>query len=164
MVIQPIEIERVRAHEFVGSRQPRQKCEICRRVFSHVNHHAYPESFNVGGSGYNIFAYQNAKKAWTEVFMRLLEEAELPRPLARLVVEGELTFPRRFAQGPDQENYRYPLSKFLGDTLETGGWLKQDDWSRFEFGGLSYRLEPRVQRMRLMLFPTLADESLGAAA
>jgi hypothetical protein len=159
----PVEVVREPDHEFVGPRKPREKCQVCGRVASNLAHHAYPESFNEGGSGHNIWAYQNAKKAWTGVLIALLEQAELPRPLSRVLVEGELTFPRRYGKGPDQENYRYPLSKFLGDALVEGGWLPDDRWDLFEFGGLAYRLERGVQRMRLIVFGTVT-ETLEVAA
>lgn len=150
----PVVIEHIPHHRFV--KRPSRGCAVCGRAKTHPDHHAYPESFNEGGSGHNHFAYQNAKKAWQARLIKLLAASELPRPLARVVVEGELTFTRRFGKGPDQENFRYPLSKFLGDAMVEGGWIVDDDWGRFEFGGLAYRLEPAgTPRMVLTVFPTL---------
>jgi hypothetical protein len=163
----PVEVVRERAqdgicHEFVGPKVSRARCEQCGKGQTNVIHHAFPESMNTGGSGWDHFAYQNAKKQWMQVLGEMLAEAELPKPLARVLVEGELTFPRRFSKGPDQENYRYPLSKFLGDTLVEGGWIADDNWERFEFGGLAYRLERGVQRMRLIVFGSLVEQELAA--
>jgi hypothetical protein len=35
-----------------------------------------------------------------------------------------------------------------------GGWLADDDWARFEFGGLAASYEKGVSRTRLLLFPS----------
>lgn len=166
-------------HDFEGRRESRARCERCGAAFENglskrfqrgdsdavppMVHHAFPTSMNEGGSGYNHAAYQSTKQAWEAVFARMLLAGGVPTGLGRVLVEGEWTFPRRFGQGPDQENYRYPCSKFLGDALQLGGWLSNDDWARFEFGGASYRLERGVRRLRLMVFPSLADQLEMAA-
>lgn len=160
-------------HEFVGHKAPRARCELCgaaqenglSKAFQRGDsdavppmvHHAFPSSINEGGSGHNHAAWQSHKQAWEAVFARLLLVGNVPTGLSRVLVEGEWTFARRFSQGPDQENYRYPCSKFLGDAMQLGGWLPNDGWSQFEFGGATYRLERGVKRLRLMVFPVLAD-------
>jgi hypothetical protein len=45
------------------------------------------------------------------------------------------------------------VEKAMGDALTTGGYLEDDDWSRYEFGGLAYRYEKGVSRTRLLVFP-----------
>lgn len=160
-------------HNFVGAKKPYARCGHCgagqdngiSKAFLRGDsdavppmvHHAYPSSMNEGGSGYNHAAYQGAKQAWEAVFARMLLTAGVPSPLSHVLVEGEWTFPQRYGQGPDQENYRYPCSKYLGDALQLGGWLSNDWWQAFEFGGAAYRLERGVKRLRLMIFPTLVD-------
>jgi hypothetical protein len=37
--------------------------------------------------------------------------------------------------------------------LEAGGWIPNDNWECYEFGGLAYRYERGVSRTRLMLLP-----------
>jgi hypothetical protein len=100
------------------------------------------------------WAYRKAKHEWEKVFLAKLTEAEMPR-CARVVVEGEVTFPTRIRR--DQGNFRFLTEKALGDALVAGGWLPDDDWTRFEFGGFAMRYERRVKRLRLMLFPTALE-------
>jgi hypothetical protein len=161
-------------HKYVGQRGPRQRCELCGGVYENgltkayqegkpdavppMIHHAYPVSINEGGSGHDHHTWQRAKEAWEFIFCRALEQADLPRPLGHMLVEGEWTFPQRFGQGPDQENYRYPCSKFFGDAVQLGGWLENDWWLQFAFGNAEYRLEKGVRRLRLIVFPTAVDE------
>ena len=144
-----------------GKRQ--RVCEVCGYVRNNGVHHAFPRSFNVFGSG-NRRAYQAAKETWMGVFTEMLEASELPRGLASVRVEGTSTFASRAGNSkdgeePDQENYRYPLSKFLADALVEGGWISNDSWRRYSFGELEYRLVPGVWQLDLVLFPSL--ELLG---
>jgi hypothetical protein len=172
LAVTPFDDEgRWRPHHYVGKRGKRARCEACGAAYVNglgeryrrgdpgavppMIHHAYPESTRVGGSGSDMHAYQNANIAWQRVFAELLEDVELPRPMARVLIEGEWTFPQRFGRGPDQENFRYPCSKFLGDALEAGGWLENDWWEAYEFGGATVRFEPHVRRLRLIVFPTV---------
>lgn len=128
-------------------------CANCGQKKNHRDHFGQPPSLNVFGSGDPV-AFQDVKKAWAEVLTELLDQSGLPRGLSHVLVEGEVTFPRRAsANGPDQGNFRAPLEKILGDVLEEGGWLPNDNWERYEFGGLAYRYEAGVSRTRLMLFP-----------
>lgn len=94
--------------------------------------------------------YRKAKKAWEAMFLEKLTEAEMPI-CQRVTVEGEVTFPTRIRR--DQGNFRFLTEKALGDALVAGGWLADDDWTRFEFGGFAMRVERGVRRLRLMLFP-----------
>ena len=56
----------------------------------------------------------------------------------------------------DQGNHRFLLEKALGDALVAGGWLDDDDWARYEFGGLQMVYERGVSAMRLFVFPSEA--------
>jgi hypothetical protein len=82
-------------------------------------------------------------------------DGELPHPMSRVLVEGEVTFPDRIRR--DQGNYRTTIEKFLGDALVEGGWLPDDDWGHYEFGNLERRYEKGVRRVALTLFPQVAD-------
>jgi hypothetical protein len=97
------------------------------------------------------WAYRKAKHEWEARFLEKLTEAEMPI-CGRVVVEGEVTFPTRARR--DQGNFRFLAEKALGDALVTGGFIPDDDWTRFEFGGFAMRYEKGVRRLRLMLFPT----------
>lgn len=128
-------------------------CAHCGKAKSHRDHFGQPPSMNIFGSGDPI-VFQGVKKAWHGLLTELLEETALPKGLGHVLVEGEVTFPRRAsANGPDQGNFRAPLEKILGDVLEEGGWLESDNWERYSFGGLEYRYEKGVSRTRLLIFP-----------
>lgn len=147
---EPVAIEVIQHHPF--AKRSTRGCATCGRAKTHAEHQGAPPSMNVLGSG-NQFAYQALKKTWQELLTTALEEADLPRPLARVVVEGEVTFPDRRKR--DQGNHRFFLEKALGDALTQGGWLEDDDWERFEFGGLAATHERGVSRTRLLIFPTV---------
>jgi hypothetical protein len=136
----------------------RQGCARCEAGKHDPSHYGAPPSLNVLGSG-DVFTFQRIKEEWTALLALRLEASGLPRGLGRVVAEGEATFPD--PRRRDQGNFRVLLEKALGDVLVNGceaegiagGWLKDDDWTRYEFGGLAYAHEPGVSRTRLMLFP-----------
>jgi hypothetical protein len=99
------------------------------------------------------YDFDNQNKEWKQVFNALFEDAGLIRGMERCTVEGLLIFPKRGRR--DQGNFRTGLEKFLGDALTEGGWLVDDDWSRYEFGGLTAAHQPRCAGMVLMLMPDL---------
>lgn len=146
---EPVTLEHVRDHAF--EKRAKRGCGVCGRAKTHRDHQGAPPSMNFLGSG-NQFAYQAQKKVWQEILIEQLERSDVARPLVRVVVEGEVTFPDRRKR--DQGNHRFFLEKALGDALVEGGWLEDDDWERYEFGGLSARLEKGVSRTRLLLFPS----------
>jgi len=118
-------------------------------------HHAYPQSVNETGPGDNYNIYLQKKEAWEYIFGDMVSAADLPMPLTRVLVEGEWTFGRLYPKGPDQENYRYHCSKFLGDALQKTGHLVNDAWWQFEFGNATYRMERGVVRLVLTVFAVL---------
>lgn len=146
---EPVTLEVVRDHAF--EKQTKRGCGVCKGAKTAMCHAGAPPSMNVLGSG-NQFVYQAHKKAWQESLIGQLELAELPRPLSRVVAEGEVTFPDRRKR--DQGNHRFFLEKALGDALTAGGWLVDDDWERFEFGGLAQAYERGVSRTRILIFPS----------
>lgn len=125
-----------------GSTKKHPRCDVCGRGKSNMAHVGTPASLNVHGSGANRFTYQNMKKAWAGVLTELLEEADLPRPLAAVHATGVCCFPDRTRR--DQGNYRFILEKALGDVLTEGGWLEDDDWDRYQFGDLGKTYEAGV--------------------
>jgi hypothetical protein len=152
VTFEPVMLEHVRDHAF-GKRMS-SGCAICKRAKTHPAHHGSPPSMNVLGSG-NQFLYQAIKKWWQPLFTEMFEQADLPRPLAGVLVEGEITFPDRGRR--DQGNWRGPLEKIVGDALKEGGWLADDRWfpvCMYEFGNLAAVYEKGVSRLRLTVFPT----------
>ena len=143
--------------------QRRLRCANCELPKAHRDHLGQPPSWNELGSG-NREAYQRMRATWFTPLTELLEESGLPKGLDYVLVEGEVTFPRPATpKGPDQGNFRGPLEKMLGDVLEEGGWLANDNWASYEFGNLAYRHEPGVSRTRLMIFPRAAALSPASA-
>jgi hypothetical protein len=145
---EPVMVEVVRDHVF--EKQGKRGCSVCKGAKTAICHAGAPPSMNMLGSG-NQFVYQAHKKAWQAALIERLELADLPRPLARIVAEGEVTFPDRRKR--DQGNHRFFVEKALGDALTEGGWLSDDDWARYEFGNLTAGYEKGVSRTRLVLFP-----------
>jgi len=148
-------IEHFRECRFEAKPDGKRGCAKCNLAKGHRAHFGRPESFNEGGSGTNWHAYQGKKRALMSLLSTLIEGTGLPRGLGRVQVEGKMVFGRRpGAKGPDQGNFRFPLEKALGDALEDGGWLVQDDWTRYQFGNLEYDYLKDVDGFRLMLFPS----------
>lgn len=154
--LEPVMVEHVRLCHF--KRRPDEDghkklgCARCGRPKADRSHMGQPPSVNPLGSG-DMRAYQDQKKRWQSLLIDLLSATDLPRHLAHVLVEGEATFPTR--QRRDQGNHRFMLEKALGDALVEGGWLADDDWTRFEFGNLVSSYEKGVSATRLILFPTL---------
>lgn len=160
---QPVLVVRTLDHNFtrgqkaVRGGKTQFVCAICGYVKGNVIHHAFPRSFNTFGSG-SRKAYQGAKDAWAGVFDPMLESSDLERGMGGVRVEGICTFGERTHRRghvPDQENYRYPLSKFLADRLVAGGYIEDDSWFCFQFGDLAYRYEQGLWRLDLAFFPSI---------
>ncbi|MCA1571673.1 MAG: hypothetical protein LC798_15435 [Chloroflexi bacterium] len=131
----------------------RNGCASCGLPKGHRDHLGAPESFNVmAGRDPNV--YRAIVGKWAPVLAELLEESGLPRGLARVMAEGEVSFGDNVDR--DAGNHRVMIEKALGDALVRGGWLESDTWARYEFGALQRREEPGVNRTRLMLFPAVA--------
>ena len=129
-------------------------CLRCGRNKGDRAHYGAPESFNVLASGKgsgNAMVYASLKERWQGFLLDLLADSGL-QPQERIYVEGEITFPDN-RDDRDQGNFRVVIEKALGDALQEGGYLVRDDWSRYEFGGLTMKVEPGVSATRLMLFP-----------
>lgn len=131
--------------------QRRIGCATCNRPKAWVGHLGAPESFNAM-AGRNPEIYREAVKRWAEALAPLLADSGLPTGLHRVVVEGEVSFGDNVER--DQGNHRVIVEKALGDALVRGGYLSNDTWSRYEFGGLQRVDESGVSRTRLILFPS----------
>jgi hypothetical protein len=165
----PVEIVHRRDHKLVKGPKGSRGCKhvladgsLCGKAKSDPVHHGPPPSLNVAGSGANHFAYQEAKKRWQSMLTELLDATDLPRPCASVHVEGLCCFPDRIRR--DQGNFRYFIEKALGDALVAGGWLADDDWDHYEFGGLAKTYERGESWIKLMIMPVAADHGLEAAA
>lgn len=131
-------------------------CVRCGRAKSDPAHFGAPASFNAVplGRGADAASHVGAGllKTWRAILTTALAETSLPRPSERILAEGEITFPD-YREDRDQGNFRVIIEKALGDALEAGGWLSNDDWSRYEFGNLTCRVVPGESATRLTLFP-----------
>jgi hypothetical protein len=155
---EPVEILIERVCAFKKKRDKKTGCERCGKAKTHRDHMGAPPSLRALGSG-NQWAYQGLKHAWQSAIAEELGPV-LPRGLERVIVEGECCFPDRARR--DQGNFRFFLEKATGDALTEGGWLEDDDWTRYEFGGLAYRYEKGRSYTRLLIFSETA--ALGQAA
>lgn len=118
-----------------------------------------PPSLNQLGSG-NRMKFWRIKKEWQAKFLGALTAAELPVGLARVIVEGQITFP--ISRRRDEGNFRFFLEKALGDALTAGGWLEDDDSSRYSFGALLFAHEPGISEVVLTLFAEWPEERRAA--
>lgn len=149
--LQPVEILHVREHPF--KKRDKRGCDTCQGPKASMLHVGAPPSLNIigaTGSG-NRFVYQAVKHAWQSRLIELMKEEGLPTGLSKVMAEGQVCFPDRTKR--DCGNYRYILEKALGDALVEGGWLKDDSWDFYSFGGLEYTYQKGVSWTRLMLFP-----------
>jgi hypothetical protein len=117
-----------------------------------IEHPAIPPSLNRLGSG-NRFKFWRVKKEWGLIFQTALTEQNVPRGLGRVVAEAELIVPTRHRR--DEGNFRFFLEKALGDALVVGGWLEDDDSTRFSFGAVRFTYEKGRSVTRIVLFPGL---------
>lgn len=154
--LEPVMIEQVRLCHFKAKPDEdghkRLGCARCGKAKHDPFHYGTPKSINVFGSG-NPRLYWEMKRKWSAILLPLLRDSGLPLGLAKVMVDGELTFDSRRAR--DQGNYRVLIEKALGDVLVAGGWLEDDTWDRYEFGNLTARVVPGQSATRLMLFPVL---------
>lgn len=151
--VEPVVIEHRRHHEF-KARDPERKhsrCAVCGRgKGATMEHVGTTQSVNYFLSK-DIQVYRGMKAGWEATLLELLAASGLSS-CERVTVEGVMCFPRR--RIPDQGNHRFLIEKALGDALVTGGYLPDDTWDRYEFGGLAFEYRPGEAWTRLMLFPS----------
>jgi hypothetical protein len=147
---EPVELVITRGCAFKKKEDGKRGCARCDGFKKDAIHLGAGPSVRMFGSGAQQ-VYQAVKHQWQDHLRALLEDTHLPRPCAHILVEGQMTFPDRGRR--DQGNHRFIVEKALGDALVDGGWLEDDDWTRYEFGGLAYAYEKGVSQTRLMLFP-----------
>lgn len=136
--------------------QRQRGCERCGRNKGDLAHFGAPKSYNAIGGGRGTGAAAmvgaNLKQTWQRIFTELLEASKLPKGLEAVWVEGEITFPDR-REDRDQGNFRVVIEKALGDALQEGGWIERDDWTRYEFAGLTMRIDPGRSATSVTIFP-----------
>lgn len=147
MSLEPVIIRVTRDHAYVKTKRG---CKVCGAAKTDPAHIGHSDSLNVLGSG-NRFTYQAMKKGWTEALTLALGESGLQRGLQRVMVEGLMCFPTRTKR--DQGNHRFIVEKALGDALTAGGWLEDDDWDRYSFGGLDCAYAKGESWTQLFLMP-----------
>lgn len=157
---QPVELTIRQAHAFKkkpprwdekkGRQVQPAGCAVCGTAKTAIRHYGTTPSVNVFLAK-DIQVYRSIKAAWEGELLRLLRLTEL-EPCERIVVEGVMCFPTR--RRPDQGNHRFLLEKALGDALVTGGYLPDDTWDRYEFGGLNHAYEAGQAWTRVLLFPS----------
>jgi hypothetical protein len=148
--IEPVELELLQHHAYKSKGKGKRGCASCTEAKTHPTHIGAPPSLSVMDTN-GAWVYSAYKKAWTALLFEQLQQTGLPQGLEHVLVEGECTFPDRRRR--DQGNHRFMVEKAMGDALTTGGYLEDDDWSRYEFGGLAQRYEKGVSRTRLLVFP-----------
>lgn len=140
--------------------QRQMGCAHCGRAKGDRAHFGAPTSYNATGGGRGSSAAAmvgaNLKQSWQAIFKELLAETSLPKGLAYVFVEGEITFPDH-REDRDQGNFRVVIEKALGDALQEGGYIANDNWTRYEFGQLTMRIKPGESATRITIFPR-ADE------
>jgi Holliday junction resolvase RusA-like endonuclease len=103
-----------------------------------------------------------AKQALQHDLELVLLAARLPRPIPGGYVEATATLLVPDRRKRDEDNYRGPLSKSLGDALTNGGWIVDDDPSHFRFGRLAFEHSPGVRATRVRLIWDAGSEALAA--
>lgn len=100
----------------------------------------------------NRHVRKSTNDLWQEMYVDRLGGLEIPRPCSFIEVAGRISFPSHAKGSRDEINYMYPIAKFLGDALQRGGWLVDDDWASFRFRELDLAgVTPGVQRLELMI-------------
>lgn len=131
-------------------------CERCGRNKGDFAHYGSPKSYNAIGGGRGTGAAAmvgaNLKQTWQQIFLMHLRASPLPTGLEAVWVEGEITFPD-YREDRDQGNFRVVIEKALGDALQEGGYLVRDDWTRYEFAGLTMKVEPGRSATAVTIFP-----------
>lgn len=122
---------------------------VTREVTAHLDR--LPPSFNTtSGAGWRVV--QREKQELQAELEEALRAAGLPCPVpgARVDVSAVLVVPDRRRR--DEDNFRTPLSKALGDALQAGGWLPDDTPEHYRFGELTFEVasgSPGESRLRV---------------
>lgn len=151
--LDPVVIVLEMDHVFKKKVKTKHVCAICGLNRLHPDHGAFSWQSS-GRSIDNWRVRMETNDMWQEAYIAQLNATGLPKPCKSIEVSARIWF-HEVARGGgsrDEDNYRYPLSKFLGDALQRGGWLLDDGWSYFRFRELDYEgVIPGVQRTEFML-------------
>lgn len=115
-----------------------------------------PPSMNTSASGYrgNPHKAARVKKTWEGVLMVMLLQGKVPKDMTWCQVSCELRFPQKRTR--DEGNFRMLIEKALGDALQQGGYLVDDDPAHYRFTELSFDPERGPKQMTLRLTYELA--------
>lgn len=89
------------------------------------------------------------KKEWQALWELLLMEARVPRGLVYVEAKAMLRFPT--SRRRDEDNYKTPIAKSLGDALVNGGWLTDDTPEFFKMGDVGFEPTPGPLRTTLVV-------------
>lgn len=119
-----------------------------------------PESMNTLGSRGNRHAQQGSKKSWQAVVAKRMMELAPRDRFAYVEAAAELRYARPLARF-DEDNFRSPIAKFLGDALDGGSawrsaggrWLPDDSSEFFRLREVSYRVVKPLKGASSQLLP-----------
>lgn len=133
-------------HLFGLKKGTKHVCSKCGANRFHPDHGIF--SYNRVGSGGNRHVYQATKKLWEQMWLTKLRALDLPRPAKFIEVFGRASFPDSALR--DEDNYRFLVSKFFADALQSGGYLANDDSRSYRFRELDF-LPPVSMKQRTEL-------------
>lgn len=115
-----------------------------------------PQSVNALGARGSRFAQAGQKKSWQDVTTKLLMEKVPRERFAYVEAAAELRYEKGIARF-DEDNFRAPIAKFLGDAFDGGSswraaggrWLPDDSSEFFRLRGVDYRVVRKLAGARL---------------
>lgn len=111
------------------------------------------KSFNRLGTRGSNFAFRDEKQALQEEIGRELMVKGVPRGYQRAIAGASMRFDKD-ASRRDSGNYTPLLEKALGDALANGGWIPDDDATRFCFVGVEFEDDVGPSRVTIVVFTT----------
>jgi len=110
-----------------------------------------PTSYNRTAHAHWRTVHRAKQQLQRDLELVMLGAPGLPRPIpgGRVEVTATLIVPDRRRR--DEDNFRGPLSKSLGDALVNGGWLPDDTPEHYRFGEAVFEVVPGVRATRLHL-------------
>lgn len=104
-----------------------------------------PPSLNRVGARSDWRTFRRHKKSWEQdVWILLRAERGFAPMKPPVFVTATLRFPTRRRR--DEDNYRSLLSKAVGDALQLGGYIPDDDPQNYRFIALDFEERPGPHR------------------
>jgi hypothetical protein len=118
-----------------------------------------PKSVNALGARGSRMAVSGQKKQWQQATAKLLMEAAPGARFGYVEAAAELRYDRELNRF-DEDNFRSPIAKFLGDALDGGPpwrnaggrWLPDDSSEFFRLRSVDYRVVRKVKGASTALF------------